>query len=146
MKQVRLWMLAAILAISGASVFTACTAYSDNPVKPVGIAIDEINFPDSAFRNYLLENCDFAEDGILTTEEIKNTTVLDFYEEYNIESLKGIEYFTALEELDCGSNDIVEIDLSNNTRLEELYCSGNGLTKLDVSACQKLELLWCYQN
>ena len=73
MKQARAWMMAAILTLSGASVFTACTSYVDNPIPPKGIAIDETNFPDPAFRNYLIETYDFAKDGILTDEEIKNT-------------------------------------------------------------------------
>lgn len=57
--------------------FLIFAADSDNPVKPAGIAIDETNFPDPVFRNYLIENYDFAEDGILTDEEIKNTTDLE---------------------------------------------------------------------
>ena len=34
MKQKRLWMLAAILVISGASVFTSCSNNDDNPATP----------------------------------------------------------------------------------------------------------------
>ena len=101
MKQARAWMMAAILTVSGASVFTACTSYDDNPVlPPQGIAIDETNFPDPAFRNYLIETYDFAKDGILTDEEIKNTKRL-FLGIDSIKSLKGIEYFTDLKKLFC---------------------------------------------
>lgn len=107
-------MLAAILTICGASVFTACTGdISDIPVKPVGIAIDETNFPDAAFRQCLFDYYKFAKDGILTDEEIKNTTTLEVDWE-DIKNLKGIEYFTALEELDCSGNDLTEFDLSMN--------------------------------
>ena len=144
-KQVRLWMMATILAFSGASVFTACTAYSDNPVKPVGIAIDETNFPDECFRNYLFRYYDFAEDGILTAEEIKNTTTLEIDWDY-IESLKGIEYFTALKKLYCYGNEITELDLSKNTALTYLDCDYNHITKLTISNNALLDTLYCSEN
>lgn len=145
MKQVRLWMMSAILAISGASVFTACTATSDDPVKPVGIAIDETNFPDSVFREYLFEEYKFAKDGILTDEEIRKTTALDITWDY-ITNLKGIEYFTALEELDCRGNEITELDLSGNTKLHYLNCSYNKITKLIISNNLLLDSLCCENN
>ena len=126
-------------------VFTACTAYSDNPVKPVGIAIDETNFPDEYFRNYLFRCYDFAEDGILTAEEIKNTTTLEIGWDY-IESLKGIEYFTALKELYCEGNEITELDLSKNTALTYLDCCYNHITKLTISNNALLDTLDCCDN
>ena len=138
-------MLGAMLAISGASVFTACTAYDDNPVKPTGIAIDETNFPDAAFRHCLLEYYDFGEDGILTDKEINNTTTLEVDWE-GIHNLKGIEYFTALKELDCQGNYIIELDLSKNTRLTYLNCSYNELAKLNISNCTSLDTMFCYRN
>ena len=126
-------------------VFTACTAYSDNPVKPVGIAIDETNFPDECFRNYLFRCYDFAEDGILTAEEIKNTTTLEVDWDY-IESLKGIEYFTALKKLYCFGNEITELDLSKNTALTYLDCDCNRITKLTISNNALLDTLYCSDN
>lgn len=145
MKQVILWMMSAILAISGASVFTACMADNDNPVKPVGIAIDETNFPDSVFRQYLFDDYEFAKDGILTDEEIRSTTKLAIDYDY-IESLKGIEFFTALETLWCNDNELTELDLSRNTKLKFLDCSYNHLTKLNISNNTALIYLDCYGN
>ena len=141
----KLWVLAAIL-ICGASVFTACTGdISDIPVKPVGIAIDETNFPDAAFRQCLFDYYKFAKDGILTDEEIKNTTTLEVDWE-DIKNLKGIEYFTALEELDCSGNDLTEFDLSMNTKLHYLACSYNELTMLNISNNVLLDTVYCEKN
>ena len=138
-------VLAAIL-VCGASVFTACTIdNADNPVKLVGIAIDETNFPDAAFRQCLFDYYKFAKDGILTDEEIKNTTTLDV-SWYNVESLKGIEYFSALEELDCCGNYLTELDLKMNTKLHYLDCSYNELTMLNISNNQLLDTLYCNGN
>ena len=60
--------------------------------------------------------------------------------------MKGIEYFTALISLQCGSNQLKELDLSNNTELWDLNCSGNQLTSLDVSNNTELRFLVCPNN
>ena len=111
----------------------------------MGIAIDETNFPDECFRNYLFRCYDFAEDGILTAEEIKNTTTLEVDWD-QIESLKGIEYFTALKKLYCFGNEITELDLSKNTALTYLDCCYNHITKLTISNNALLDTLYCNDN
>lgn len=145
MKQARAWMMAAILTVSGASVFTACTSYDDNPVlPPQGIAIDETNFPDEYFRALLLEH-EYGKDGVFTNEEISKITEFHFENEY-IESLKGIEYFTALEYLNCDNCEIEEVDISKNTKLKYINFADNYLESLDVSNNEKLVSLRCEYN
>ena len=61
-------------------------------------------------------------------------------------SLKGIEYFTELEELYCSGNALTEIDLSKNTALKRLDCSGNKLLNLDLSGNKALTTLDCSYN
>ena len=63
-----------------------------------------------------------------------------------IRSLKGIEYFTELEELYCSGNDLSKIDLSKNPALRHLYCSANKLLSLDVSGNKALTTLDCSHN
>ena len=87
------------------------------------VEINETNFPDENFRNYLLRQ-DYGEDGKLTEEEIKKIKQL-YVSGSEIHSLQGIEYFTAL---------------------KELRCYYNQLTSLNVSGCTALELLWCGVN
>ena len=99
--------------------------------KPEGIEIIAENFPDKNFRNYLLRK-NYGKDGVLTDEEIKSVTILYINGEY-IESLKGIEFFTALKKLSCYKNQLTSIDVSRNTALEELSCGENQLTSIDVS-------------
>ena len=112
--------------------------------KPEGIEIIAENFPDKNFRNYLLRK-NYGKDGVLTDEEIKSVTILYINGEY-IESLKGIEFFTALKKLSCYKNQLTSIDVSRNTALEELSCGENQLTSLDVSRNTALEKLYCYGN
>ncbi len=63
-----------------------------------------------------------------------------------VKSLKGIEYFTELEELYCARNALSVIDLSKNTALKHLDCSNNKLLSLDVSGNKELTSLVCSYN
>lgn len=80
------------------------------------VAINETNFPDANFRNYLLTNRDpltdltlstvannagingFGADGILTTAELEQITGITME---NVEDLTGIEHFPRLFYLNC---------------------------------------------
>jgi hypothetical protein len=80
-----------------------------------------------------------------TDTRVTSLTELGVNDSY-IASLAGIEYFTALEVLDCMSNYLTALDVSALTSLKELYCNINSLTALDVSALTALEKLDCYAN
>jgi len=51
-----------------------------------------------------------------------------------------------LEELDCSSNPLIDLDLSANTALRSLYCVYNQLSVLDIRANTELTSLGCYNN
>ena len=108
------------------------------------VMINETNFPDSNFRNWLLSQ-DYGADGILTDEELKNITDLDV-RRLEIHDLKGIEYFTALKVLNCITNKLTALDLSNNIALEKLNCLGNRLTTINLQENKKLRYLSCVSN
>ncbi len=116
----------------------------DTPIATGNIDINERNFPDDAFRKWLLDR-EFGQDGVLTETEIASITSLKINNS-DIISLKGIEYFTALTSLDCGSNWLTKLDVSNNTALTSLNCGYNYLTTLDVSKNTALAELRCYEN
>lgn len=103
----------------------ASCAFSD-------VIINEANFPDENFRLYITLFIDSNQDGLLSDEEIAAVTLMPV-NELEISSLKGIEYFTALQGLDCSTNRLIELDLSMNTDLMILYCENNSLDKLDLS-------------
>ena len=108
------------------------------------IAINEDNFPDENFRNYLLSQS-YGTDGYLTEWEIAEITEIRVSSKY-ISNLKGIEYFTALTDLDCWSNQLTALDVSKNTTLTDLDCGSNQLTALDVSKNTALTDLSCSYN
>jgi len=112
--------------------------------NPTEIAINATNFPDENFRNYLLQQ-GYGQDGVLTEEEILGIKNLDVWSK-SINSLNGIEYFTALTDLYCGGNKLTSLDVSKNTALVFLSCGNNQLTSLDVSKNTALTLLECGGN
>ena len=114
-----------------------------------GVTIDETNFPDAAFREYV-SNFDSDNDGSLSSDEIgKVESMVLIYgltTDSKITSLKGIEYFTALTSLNCSDNALTALNVSQNTALTDLNCSCNALTELDVSQNTALTYLGCYSN
>ena len=113
-------------------------------VRATGVAINETTFPDENFRKWVLSQ-KYGKDGILTEEEIAKVESIDVAYQ-DIKSLKGIEYFTAMEYLLCGSEHLTEIDISKNTKLKWLRCSQSKLTSLDVSKNAALVELRCHNN
>ncbi|MBR6581033.1 MAG: leucine-rich repeat domain-containing protein [Ruminococcus sp.] len=109
------------------------------------VEINETNFPDAIFREYVKENFDTDGDGVLSAEEITAVTEIDVHNK-GISDLTGIEYFENLECLDCSLNKLTTLDLNNNTALIVLYCELNQLTSLDVSSNTALLHLSCHSN
>ncbi|MBR3056420.1 MAG: DUF4214 domain-containing protein [Clostridiales bacterium] len=159
-----------LIRITGTILFAAALmavpwVAGSRTVRADDVAIDETNFPDESFRNYLLSQ-DYGSDGILTEAEIADVKEIDVRKQ-SISDLKGIEYFTELTELqcydnqltsldvsknadleilDCSNTQLTSLDVSNHTKLKRLECSNNQLTKLDVSGCTALESLYCVNN
>ena len=114
-------------------------------VKENSIAINETNFPDEVFRNWVLSQ-DYGKDGVLTEDEIATVTSISVGYGDIIQTMQGIEFFTALKYLDVSSRNVTSLDVSKNTALESLNCSYNYLTSLDVSQNKALTYLRCFGN
>ena len=118
--------------------------YAGSAPTLVGITINETNFPDGNFRDWILAQ-EYGQDGVLTDEEIAD--VMSIKVSYSdIQSLKGLEYFTELEFLFCQGNQLKSLDLSKNTKLTYLNCGSNQLKSLDLSGCTAMTELWCFEN
>lgn len=107
------------------------------------IEINDIRFPDDNFRLWL--TMQYGEQHVFTEEEIQNLTILRI-SGCDIESLQGIECFTALTQLYCSNNKLTKLDLSKNKLLAYLDCSGNLLTSMDLSPNTALKNLFCGEN
>lgn len=109
-----------------------------------GIVISEESFPDSKFRDFLLAQ-PYGTDGVITDAEIadiKNLSVPNM----EIVKLQGIEYFTALTELQCSANELETLDLSNNESLTSLTCANNKLKTLTLPTGPTLKYVDCSYN
>ena len=108
------------------------------------VAIDETNFPDANFREFV-KQYDTDRNGSFSQAELDAVTGIAAYSK-EIQSLKGIEYFTALESLRMNGNQLTSLDVSANTALTELDVTANQLTSLDVSANTALTSLGVFNN
>ena len=131
--------------------FSALAATEDKGTEDKGIEIkDTNNFPDKRFVDNIRQY-DKNNNGFLSEKELDNVTDMNlgpnsFGAVKNIESLKGIEYFTKLEILECPYNKITELDTSSNLALKSLGCYRNQLTQLNVSGNNALTSLSCGNN
>ena len=66
-------------------------------------------------------------DSKLSASEISAATRINV-SDYNVSSLKGIEFLTSLEELNCAYGELTELNVSKNNELTELDCTFNNLT------------------
>ena len=109
------------------------------------VDINEANFPDANFRSYVQTEFDKDGDKKLSSAEIAAVKEI-IASTKGIKNLKGIEFFTALETLNCVDCELTALDVSKNTKLTRLECWKNELTALDVSKNTKLTRLGCWKN
>lgn len=128
--------------VSADGVCQICNVETQNDDS---VAIDETNFPDPIFRQYVKENFDSNNDGILQNNEILRVNTISVSSK-DITDLTGIEHFIELTELYCDTNQLTSLDVSNNTKLESLMCDNNQLTSLDISNNTALTIYFCDKN
>ena len=119
--------------------------YSDEGNDINSIILNAENFPDDNFRSYISKLTGVAEGDMLNEEKLQSVKSINVNQK-GISSLQGIEYFTALTYLFCGSNQLTSLDVSKNTALTNLSCYSNQLTSLDVSHTTALTNLICDYN
>jgi len=108
------------------------------------MSVDTITFLDTKFEA-VVRNEIGKTTGLIAQADVAGVTRL-IIPEKSISSLSGIEYFTALTELDCSSNQLTELDTSKNIALAKLYCDWNDLATLNVSNNPDLTILTCSSN
>ena len=110
------------------------------------VDIDETNFPDANFRQYVKDEFDKDGNEVLSADEIAAADTI-FVTGKPITSIEGIAYFTALTNLMCSNTKLTTLDTSYNTELVFLECNEvSTLTSLNVSQNTKLKVLRCNDN
>lgn len=121
------------------------SAQADAAVPEGYIAINEKNFPDENFRDYVAREWDKNQDKYFSPSEIAAARWIAC-DNKEISSLKGIQFFTEIYKLECYYDNLTTIDLSNNKKLSYINCLGNKLEELEVSELPKLETFYCSFN
>ena len=146
-KRIVLCLCSAALAVPFAYGLVSRHVLADSKDAPdsdaqATIAIDEAHFPDAKFRKFV-KDYDTNRDGSLSSKEIENVYDIDCHA-MGIKSLKGVEYFSNLNYLDCDENELTELNVSKLQKLTTLYCGGNKFEKLDFSKNPNLMFITCW--
>ena len=114
------------------------------------IKINESNFPDKVFRDYVKSSFDTDSDGTLSAKELNKVKKINISLEpgakRKAKSLKGVEFFKELRTLEFDCNEVTSLDLSANTKLETLSCYYNMMTELNLKGCCSLKSVYCAIN
>lgn len=120
-----------------------------------------INFPDANFKELLLNidtnpsvyakdidgnfiAIDTNEDGEIQVAEAQTVAALYISGMGGyVTDMGGIEYFTTLRELSCGSQLFSTLDVTPLIHLEKLSCGNNPISSLNVTGLSSLTELWC---
>ena len=145
----------------GGGIITAVTyivgrteEYNDNSIMltvdpavdiELFIPVNDTYFPDEGFRYLVANYIDTNEDGFLIASEISAVPGISVFAG-GVTTLKGIEVFSAIEDLDCSNNKLTELDVSLNPNLIRLDCSNNQLSSLNIGRNGMLTTLDCYGN
>ena len=121
------------------------SAQADAAVPEGDIAINDENFPDENFRDYVAREWDKNQDKYFSPSEIADAKWISC-DNKEISNLKGIEFFTNIWLLECYYNNLTTIDLSHNKNLSYINCHHNQLNELDVSGLPLLETFYCGHN
>ena len=101
---------------------------------------------DQNFEQALIDlGYDDVLDNSVLTSNINTVNILELAGK-NIADLTGIEDFTELTYLYCYSNNLTEINVSNNLLLKHLYCGNNDITTINIANNSLLEFLSCDNN
>ena len=139
-------ILPAIVLLTIYICFPAIIIHAESePGYSLDVVINETNFPDENFRNYIISEFDRNRDGIIPEWDIESITSIQCASK-QIRNLKGIEYFTSLQVLDCSDNQLAGLDISHNTELLSLRCFNNQLNALDIKRNTLLKDLVCFSN
>ena len=122
-----------------------------DPVDSEFVEINNTNFPDPVFLQYVKDKIDTADttsgqkDGKLSQAERDAVTEISITNT-NCTDLTGIAYFANLTELNCYHNKLTTLDVSKNAKLSALRCYNNGMEKLNLGDITHLTLLQCEDN
>lgn len=112
--------------------FTAFTTNAQN-----------VDIPDAQFKARLISNhlINTNGDNEIQLSESEVYTGSINVSNSTIQSMEGIQYFPRITSINCADNEIMYLDLTNNTQLVRLNCSNNKIFELELSNQVDLRIL-----
>lgn len=129
------------LSLLSLMIFASANSFAQGQI----IDVNEENFPDPHFRKIVINNV-AGKDEKISPSEILNCESLSGFANGGIKSLKGIEYFTNLKEIDFAQNKISYVDLSQNKALEKISLFSNTIHTLILPNTNTLKTLRIAEN
>ena len=107
-----------------------------------------VNIPDANFKAYLVGNASINtnNDSEISVAEAQAFSGQLLVNGLSISDLTGIEAFINITRLDCYSNNLTSLDVSNNLALTRLHCAANQIETLDISANTLITDIQCHNN
>ncbi|WP_417873315.1 T9SS type A sorting domain-containing protein [Xanthomarina gelatinilytica] len=112
------------------------------------IQAQNVNIPDANFKAYLVGDpaINTNSDSEISVAEAQAFSGDLLINGLSISDLTGIEEFINITRLDCYSNNLTSLDVSNNLALTRLHCSDNQIETLDISANTSITDIQCHNN
>ncbi|MBP3533098.1 MAG: hypothetical protein J6J75_02225, partial [Alistipes sp.] len=104
-----------------------------------------VHFGDDAFEELILGYYDANGDGRLSLDEAKRITQLDVADS-DIKSLRGVERFSELVQLECEYNALTSLNVGGLAKLQYLICDHNAIASLNIEGCTSLTSIICSDN
>jgi uncharacterized repeat protein (TIGR01451 family) len=123
-----------VLALVGSTALVATAQY--------------VTIPDANFRAYLQQqypSC-FNGQGLMDTTVASAMVGTMSCSSLNIADMNGIQYFHAIDRLECQNNQLATLNVQGLANLYFLDCGTNQLTVLNVQGCTNLQYLYCYSS
>ncbi|MCB4808424.1 T9SS type A sorting domain-containing protein [Tamlana sp. 62-3] len=107
-----------------------------------------VNIPDANFKAYLVGDTaiNTNSDSEISVAEAQAFSGELLINGLSISDLTGIEAFINITRLDCYSNNLTSLDVSNNLALTRLHCGSNQIETLDISANTSITDIQCHNN
>ncbi|MCK8482037.1 DUF7619 domain-containing protein [Psychroserpens algicola] len=139
----RIRLLIVLFVFSFLNVNSQILDIPDANFKAVLLEADVTNSiaGDSNGNNIKIDSNNDGEIQLSEAQAVYELTVINA----DIQSLDGIGNFTQLTYLNCGGNNLSELDVSSNMNLLYLNCSGTYISQLDLSANVNLEILFALE-
>ncbi|MEM6719888.1 MAG: lectin-like protein [Bacteroidota bacterium] len=117
------------------NIVNTATVNADAQTRFSSVSCNYTAIPDANFEAALevFGYDDISGDGQVPTSFINTVTNLDV-SNTNISDLTGIEDFTALEELYITNNNLMSLDVSNNSALFNIAAAGNNIDTLNLGS------------